>query len=69
MDQVVAQADDSGAGALVGGGKRGVLQLGADEQVLGGVLVKATAGEVEQLLVADVTDRGAVVAGDVVLVA
>ena len=41
IDQVVAQTDDGGAGALVGGGKRGVLQLGADEQVLGGVLVKA----------------------------
>ena len=32
-------------------------------------MVKAAAGEVEQLLVADVTDGGAVVAGDVVLVA
>ncbi len=57
-------------GCVVGGGKRGVLQLGADEQVLGGVFLgKAAAREIEQLFVTDVTDGGAVVAGDVVLVA
>ena len=32
-------------------------------------MVKTAAGEIEQLLVADVADGGAVVAGDVVLVA